>query len=197
MDTVILARHGESEFSQHGLVNGLAETRCDLTETGVEQARALGRALASRELELVVTSGFERARRTAEIATVGRELPWLALAELGDIAVGVFEGGSLDEYRTWAHSHDPQERPPGGGESRAEVAARFARGYRTVLDRPERVALVVSHGLAIRYALQAADGHDPTPVADPIPYARPFELAAEQLRAAVERLEAWAADPRW
>ena len=53
--------------------------------------------------------------------------------------------GPLDVYRAWAASHPPDEPAPGGGDSRASAAARFARGLRAVLARPERqVVLVVA-----------------------------------------------------
>ncbi|HEY5160531.1 MAG TPA: histidine phosphatase family protein [Gaiellaceae bacterium] len=197
MQTVIVARHAESECSDRGIVNGEPNHRCPLTEHGEEQARALGRSLLERQIDLYVTSEFPRARRTAEIALEGRELPWLELAELNDIRVGAFEGGPLEQYTTWAHTHEPEEQPPGGGESRSEAAVRFARGLRIVLTRTEPTILVVTHGLAVRFLLEAAAGQGFHARHVPVPYARPFEFGAEELAQALDRLEAWQEDPRW
>ena len=68
MDEVILARHGESELSVVGTVNGDPSIACPLTEAGREQALRLGEQLAGDELDLCVTSEFERVRQTADLA---------------------------------------------------------------------------------------------------------------------------------
>ncbi len=197
MQTALIARHAESECSDRGIVNGEPNSRCPLTERGQEQARALGRSLVGREIDLYVTSEFPRARQTAEIALAGREPPWLELAELNDIRVGAFEQGPLEQYTSWAHTHEPDDHPAGRGESRSEAAARFARGFRVVLDRTEPVVLVVTHGLAVRYLREAAAGRGFRAHHVPVPYARPFEFDAAELGQAIDRLEAWLEDPSW
>ena len=198
METLILSRHAESECSARGIVNGdPSNSDCPLTERGEDEARALGRALAGRQLDLYLTSEFARTQQTARIALTGREPPWLELAELNDIRVGAFEGGALDLYVTWAHENAPEERPPGGGESRAEAAARFVRGFRIVLARPERTILVVTHGLAVSYLREAIAGSEPRARHAPVPYARPFEYSADELERALDLLEGWLRAPRW
>ena len=197
MKNLILARHAESECSARGIVNGDPESFCPLSERGEEEARALGHALTGRELDLYVTSEFARTQQTARIALAGRELPWLELAELDDIKVGAFEGGALDLYVAWAHENAPEERPAGGGESRAEAAARFVRGFRIVLARPEPTVLVVTHGLVVSYLREAAAGSEPRARHAPVPYALPFEYGADELGRALDLLDAWLRAPRW
>ena len=197
METAILARHGESELSIGGVLNGDPRVRCALTERGEEQARALGRALAQTPLGLCVTSEFERARQTAELALAGRDVPRLVLAELNDVRYGSYEGGAFDDYLRWAASADPEAEAPGRGESRAAIANRYTRAYRTILERPESTILVVAHGLAVRYVLDALAGRDPVPVVDQVPYARPYAVKRAELEQAVQRLERWAAAPAW
>jgi probable phosphoglycerate mutase len=193
----ILARHGESERSVVGRTNGDPRTACALTETGREEARALGRALASDEIDLCVTSEFERVRETADLALEGREAPRLVLPELNDIRFGEFEGRPLTDYRAWAHAHGPEEPAPGGGDSRAETVGRYVRAYRTILARPEETVLVVAHGLPVRYILDAVEGRNPATVIAQVPYAEPFRLEAGELTPAVDILEAWVANPAW
>jgi len=197
MQTILVARHAESECSARGIVNGEPNSRCPLTERGEKQARALGRSLVGRQIDLFATSEFPRARRTAEIALAGREPPWLELAELNDIRVGAFEQGPLEQYTSWAHTHGPEDRSPGGGESRSESAARFARGFRIVLARAEPVILVVTHGLAVSFLREASAGEGFHAHHVPVPYARPFEFGAEEFARALDRLEAWLLDPHW
>ena len=197
MRRAILARHGESERSVVGRTNGDPRTACALTETGREEARALGRALASDEIDLCVTSEFERVRETADLALEGREVPRLVLPELNDIRFGEFEGRPLTDYRAWAHAHGPEEPAPGGGDSRAETVGRYVRAYRTILARPEETVLVVAHGLPVRYVLDAVEGRNPAAAIAQVPYAEPFRLEAGELTAAVDILEAWVTNPAW
>ena len=195
METVVLARHGESAFSVRGAVNGDPGVECPLTELGREQARRLGRALAGEPIDVCVTSEFERTRETAQLALDGRDVPLVVVRELNDMRVGSFEGRDLADYRAWAHGHGPLDEPPGGGESRAAVVRRFVDGFRIVLARPERAVLVVLHSLPIAYVLKAAAGGDPTAFMDAVDYADAHRLTRAELEGAVERLTAWGAAP--
>jgi broad specificity phosphatase PhoE len=180
MDELVLARHGESESSARGVVGGDEP----LTELGREQARSLGARLAQVPLGLCLTSAAVRARETAELALAGREVPVEVVPELGDIRFGAFEGRPLAEYRDWVAAHAPTEAPP-GGESRVETLSRFAAAFRSILARPERVVLVVAHGLTIRAVLDDR----PQPVVAGAPYGHSERLTRTSLEQAVRRLE--------
>jgi broad specificity phosphatase PhoE len=197
MEQVLLARHGESELSVLGRTNGDPRVVCGLTEAGREQSRQLGRLLAGTTIDLCAVSEFQRARETADLALAGREVPRLVVPELNDIRFGEFEGRALADYRTWARAHTPDDRVPGGGESRAETVRRYISGYRKLLARPERTVLAVAHGLPVRYVLDAADGRFPEPAVEQVPYAEPFHLSDDELTVAVETLERWAEHPVW
>ena len=197
MERAILARHGESELSWHGLTNGDPRIACPLTERGRDEAGYLGELLATEAIDLCVTSEFERVRETADVALEGRSVPRLVLPGLNDIRFGQFEGRALTDYREWAHAHTPEDEVPGGGESRVETIRRYVDAYRTILARPERTILVVAHGLPVRYVLDAVAGTTPAAKVRQVPYAEPFPVSAAQLTAAVERLEAWLLEPAW
>jgi broad specificity phosphatase PhoE len=197
MDEVILARHGESELSVVGTVNGDPSVACALTRAGEDQARRLGDQLAGVELDLCVTSEFERAQQTADLALAGRDVPRLVLPELNDVRFGHFEGGTLGAYREWAAANEPIVEAPGGGESRSATVARYVRAYRAILARPEPTVLVVAHGLPIRYVLNALEETDPAPLVEQVAYAEPYRLTAAELDLATIRLERWAAEPAW
>ena len=194
MKRLLVARHGESEYSLKALVNGDPGVACPLTETGRAQARALGEALRDETVDLCAVTEFERVRETAELALAGRELPYLVVPELNDPRYGEFEGGSLTAYREWAWAQGPLQAPV-GGEHRGEIAGRYARGFRTLLDRPEESILLVAHSLPIAYVRDAADGRAPRSRTAQVAYAELLELDHERLARAVDVLDGWAAAP--
>ena len=197
MERILLARHGESEFSVQGLTNGDPSVECGLTERGRAQAHRLGEQLAATPIDLCVVSEFQRARETADLALAGRRVPQLVLAGLNDIRFGAFEGKLLADYRAWARAHGPEDVAPGAGDSRVSTVARYVTAFRTLLARSERTLLVVAHSLPIRYVLDAADGRTPAPAVEQVPYAEAFELAAVDLKEAVDLLESWTREPAW
>jgi probable phosphoglycerate mutase len=189
---IVLARHGESEYSLKELVNGDPGVACPLTPAGREQARALGAALG--DVDLVAVTEFERVRETADLALGDREVPRLVVPQLNDPRYGEFEGGALDAYREWVWGRGPLDAPA-GGEHRGEIAARYAAGFRALLERPEERILLVAHSLPIRYVLDAAEGVSPRAKVGLVEYATPYSLTRERLERAVDVLDAWAASP--
>ncbi len=196
METVIFARHGESEYSVQAIVNGDPSVACGLTPTGVEQARALGELIAAEEIELCVTSAFPRVRETADVALSGREVPRVVLEELGDPNYGTYEGGPLAAYRDWAGAHGSRDAPE-SGESRHAIVKRYARAFRELLGRPERSLLVVAHSLTVAYALAARDGTAPAARVPLAAYATPHPFTRAELERATILLEGWCAAPSW
>jgi len=197
MESLILARHGESIFSERGLVNGEATISGPLTRRGEEEARALGREIADDPIDVCVTTEFERTRQTAELALAGRDVPRVVVPELNDPLYGRYEGGDLETYRSWAGAAASADAVPGGGESRRHIIERYTRGFRMVLARVEHCALLVAHSLPIAYVLAARDGILPGRRVPLVEHARPYRFAADELERAVTLLEGWCAAPTW
>ncbi len=197
MDSLILARHAESVFSELLLVNGEVGAPGPLTSQGEEEARRLGHELAGDSIDLCVTSEFERTRQTADIALAGRDVPRLVVGELNDPRYGRYEGGALEDYRSWADTAASSDEVPGGGESRRHIIERYVRGFRVVLERPERCALVVSHSLPIAYVLAARQGSLPSRRVPLAEHAYPYRFEPEELERAVDVLEDWCVSPTW
>lgn len=194
MKRLLAARHGESEYSLKQLVNGDPGVACPLTEAGRAQARALGQALAGEHVDLCAVTEFERVRETAELALAGRDVPFLVVPELNDPRYGEFEGGPLTAYRDWVWERGPLEAPP-GGEHRGSLAERYARGFRTLLDRAEETILLVAHSLPLAYLRDAAEGRAPRSRTDQVAYADVIRLDQVEVARAVDVLERWAASP--
>jgi broad specificity phosphatase PhoE len=197
MERALLVRHGESVFSAQGLATGNVDVSCPLTERGVAQARALAKEIAGEDIGLCVTSELERARETADIALAHRPVRRLVLPELNDPLYGGYEGGPLDSYLAWAFANDSAAEPPGGGERRQALVARYAAGFRRIVEQPERAVLVVTHSLPIAYVLMALAGRDPAPRVPLVEHAEIHAVSALELAGAIGRLEAWCAAPTW
>lgn len=193
---IVLARHGLAASNLAGTTSGIAPGE-GLAPEGVEQARRLGAALGGEAIDLGVSSGFRRTQETLALALDGRPAPTMQIAELDEIAFGRFDGGPLAEYRAWAAAEPPTTPAPGGGESRAAVAARYARGLRRVLELDASAILVVGHALFVRYTLDAASGLVPAARMAPVEHAVPYRVGVREIAAAAEVLEKWSRAPRF
>jgi ribonuclease H / adenosylcobalamin/alpha-ribazole phosphatase len=197
MERALLVRHAESVFSARGIANGEVDVRCPLSRRGVAQARALARDIADEDIDLCVTSELERTRQTADVALADRAIPRIVLSDLNDPLYGRYESGPLDAYIAWALANDSAAEPPGGGEQRQKLVARYAAGFRKLVERPERTLLIVTHSLPVAYVLMALAGHDPAPRVPLIEYAKVHAISGPELADAVARLERWCAAPTW
>jgi broad specificity phosphatase PhoE len=194
---LLLVRHGLAASNRDDVASSTVPGE-GLIPEGVEQARALAHTLADERIDVALTSRLARTQETLALALDGRDdVPVHVEAELDEIHFGSFDGGPLDDYRAWASSHPPDEPAPGGGESRAQAGARFARGLRIVLARPEEHVLVVGHALSIRYLIDAAEGHVPAARMAPIQHAFPYRLTRADAERAASFLEEWSAAPRF
>jgi probable phosphoglycerate mutase len=195
VERLIMARHGESEASAAGLVNGDPSRPVHLTEIGRSEARALGERLAEEPIDLCAVTSFTRTQETADIALADRDVGRLIVQELNDPVAGRLEGRAIATYREWFRANGAATPVP-EGESRVETVRRYASGLRALAARPERTILFVGHGLAVTYALLAARGEDlPLSLeATQVPHATPYPLIAEELERAVGRLESWVRD---
>jgi probable phosphoglycerate mutase len=140
-----LIRHGETQWSLSGAHTG--RTDLPLTAAGRENAAAVGRFLAGRRFDLVLTSPLARARETCRLAgyaAQGQIEPNLREWDYGD-----YEGRSTAEIQ--------RERPGWllwsdgvpNGESIDQVAARAS----SVIDRTsgaEGDVALFAHGHVLR-----------------------------------------------
>jgi broad specificity phosphatase PhoE len=193
---LFLARHGLAASNlEGGIASGVAPGE-GLAPEGAEQARRLGRELAHERIDLGVSTELLRTRETLDLALAGRDVPRLVVPELNEIQFGRFDGGRLSIYREWAGAELPDTPAPGGGESRAAAAARFARGLRVLLGRDEEVILAIGHALLLRYVVDAAESLVPAPLMQaPVPHAVAFRLEAEEVERAASLLEDWSRTP--
>ncbi|MET0934427.1 MAG: histidine phosphatase family protein [Luteibacter sp.] len=165
LEHLILARHGETEWNVAGRAQGRADS--PLTSAGIEQARALGRALAAQGIEHVVASTAGRARHTGELVADIAGCGVTIDERLVERAFGELEGRSVSEVMAenalWGEvllGHDPLVAFD-GSESLRDVAARMMPALEDMLALPFRRVAVITHGHCVKAVLGALrDGGD-------------------------------------
>lgn len=149
---VVLARHGETEWSRDGRHTGLSDI--PLTAKGLQQASRLGEALADHEFGLVLVSPLTRARSTAELAGIE---DFETEPNLVEWDYGEYEGRSTaqisaDRGEDWTIWRSGADKDPALGETVDAVGERADAVFERiapVLDRGEDV-LLVAHGHLLR-----------------------------------------------
>jgi probable phosphoglycerate mutase len=170
--TILLARHGETDWNREGRFQGHADA--PLNELGRAQARDLAQRLASTPFSAVYSSDLSRARETAEILAVSHGVPVIVDPGLREVDVGSWSGLTRAEIAKRfpdAEHHD--------GETRDEHLAR-------VLAAVERIAhghsgeriLIVSHGGSLRALRRHCTGEPVHPIANCGVYELCFEDGA-------------------
>lgn len=152
---VWLVRHGETEWTISRQHTG--STDIELTDGGIEQARALLPLLAGQSFALVLSSPLQRARRTAEVAGLSPEIePGLVEFDYGE-----YEGLTTAEIKSDHHADwDLWDHGSPGGETAADVGARVDRVVARVraADGP---CLLFGHGHTSRVVAARLLGLEP------------------------------------
>ncbi len=144
MTTILLARHGETEWNREGRWQGWADP--PLNETGRVQARELATRLRATPFDAVYSSDLQRAHETAEIVAEPHGLPVVADPGLREIDVGSWSGFTRAEL---AARFPGGERPD--GETREQHAGRvLAAVERIAREHPGARVLLVTHGGTMR-----------------------------------------------
>jgi len=156
----LLLRHGQTPMSVQKRYAGTSDV--PLTDTGVGQAAAAAKRLASAGLAAIVSSPLQRAVRTAEEVAAVTGLPVVTDEGFRETDFGAWEGLTFaevrerwpDEMASWLA--DPAVAPP-DGESFAEVSARVTQALQRVLTSQERRnVLIVSHVTPIKTLVAAS-----------------------------------------
>ena len=147
MTTLILARHGETDWNRDGIWQGHGDP--PLNDLGRQQAMELAARLADVEIDALYSSDLRRAYETAEIIGSAKGLEITAEPDLREMDVGSWSGLTSEEISTrfpGMASHD--------GESREAFDERAVGALQRIASAHEgQGAMVVTHGGVIR-ALQ-------------------------------------------
>ncbi|MAM12781.1 MAG: 2,3-bisphosphoglycerate-dependent phosphoglycerate mutase [Rhizobiaceae bacterium] len=167
--TLVLVRHGQSEWNLKNLFTGWKDP--DLTELGIKEATAGGKALAEAgmKFDIAFTSALTRAQHTCKLVLdeVGQaDLETIRDQALNERDYGDLAGLNKDDARKkwgeeqvhiWRRSYDV---PPPGGESLKDTGARVWPYYmQEILPRVLRgeKVLVAAHGNSLRALVMVLD----------------------------------------
>ncbi|MFL5920620.1 MAG: histidine phosphatase family protein [Gaiellaceae bacterium] len=161
MTTILLARHGETDWNRAGRFQGHADP--PLNETGRAQAAELAQELRAEELAAVYSSPLRRALETAEVVAGSHGLEAIPVAGLREVDVGSWSGLTRaeveerfpDQFARWlAYGQGWDD-----GETYEEMGRRAVAALLelAVAHEGERV-VAVTHGGPIRAAFALADG---------------------------------------
>jgi len=167
--TLVLVRHGQSEWNLKNLFTGWRDV--ELTPLGIQEAETGGKALAETgiKFDVAFTSDLKRAQNTLKIVLekVGQpDLETIRNVALNERDYGDLSGLNKDDAREkwgeeqvhiWRRSYDV---PPPGGESLRDTGARVWPYYMTeILPRVLRgeKVLVAAHGNSLRALVMVLD----------------------------------------
>ena len=168
--TLILVRHGQSEWNLKNLFTGWRNP--NLTEKGEGEARATGKALKAAGIvpDLYYTSALRRAQHTLDLMLEEMGIQNVTITRniaLNERDYGDLSGLNKDDARArwgeeqvhiWRRSYDV---PPPGGESLKDTAARTLPYYEAeILPQLQagKTVLVAAHGNSLRALVMAIEG---------------------------------------
>ena len=149
--TVLLARHGETDWNLERRVQGHIDT--PLNETGWAQAESLADELAGEQLDAVYASDLARARETAGVVAARHGLPVVTVRELREKDFGTWEG--LTDEDVFSRFPEARNGPWGDAETSEELAGRVLAALHDIAGRhPGGRVLVVTHGGPLRAVMR-------------------------------------------
>jgi len=163
MTTLLLVRHGETDWNRDGRWQGGSDTR--LNDLGREQARALAEQLDG-EIDVLYSSDLARARETAEIVAARLGLEVRLDPRLRERGFGSWEGlTTIEVEERFADAHRRWLAGEGAGADDAEAFEDFSARVGDFLSdvlrlHPGEDVLVISHGGSIRVIHALAAGVD-------------------------------------
>jgi broad specificity phosphatase PhoE len=142
--SVVLVRHGETEWSRTGRHTG--NTDIPLTEGGRREAELVGRSLRGRRFALVLTSPLQRAAETCRLAGFGDAV---VLEELREWDYGEYEGRTTVEIRKERPGWSLWRDGVPGGETLQALSRRVDQAIVKIRAVDSDVA-VFAHGHVLR-----------------------------------------------
>ncbi len=159
MDKVFyLFRHGETDYNKEQRWQGCS-VDSELNSAGRAQAHELARRLKDSGLQIIYSSPLKRALETARIVASIRQIPVEIAADLREACLGEAEGmyrtdvaqKFADVFAAWYGDNLDVGFP--GGETRRQIQERMFNVVDSLLDAPQQIIGISSHGSSLRHLL--------------------------------------------
>lgn len=153
--TIYLVRHGESEWNVRGLIQGQSDSA--LTQKGEAQALKLAKELKAIKFDAVFSSDLMRAKNTADIIALEKNLAVETSKALIERNFGKLDGKpgkQIGIFYELQRKADPDSYKFYGIESDEKIANRmFAFLKEIAVVYCGKTALIVTHGSLVRVLL--------------------------------------------
>ncbi|NOZ20927.1 MAG: histidine phosphatase family protein [Planctomycetes bacterium] len=157
MATLILIRHGETDWNRDKIFRGRADI--PLGDRGLKQAERVGEALKDRALEAVYTGPLQRCVQTATPIAARRQITLATLDAVTDIDYGDWQGEPEtvvreeypDLFRQWETTPEGVTFP--NGEGLEDVRKRSLPAILDVAARHDGEVAVVSHRVVLKVVI--------------------------------------------
>lgn len=159
LTTFYLVRHGQTDWNKQRRLQG--QNDIPLNETGEAQAKELAEILHNVAFDLAFSSDLLRAKRTAEIVVLEKNLHVAVTKLLRERAFGELEGGSVNALlahiallKKLTTQERRTHRLAANVESDEEITIRLITFLReTAVSHPGKTILVATHGGILRALL--------------------------------------------
>lgn len=153
MTTILLARHGETDWNREGRFQGHADPQ--LNELGRRQARELGLRLRGERIDAIWSSDLGRCKQTAFYVASQVNLPVRLSGELREMDVGSWSGFTREEIAArWPDEYALWRETGRGWPDGEDFDAMQVRIVDAILGiaagHPDEHVLVVTHGGPMR-----------------------------------------------
>ena len=155
MLTIYLTRHGLTEWNVNRRMQGWGNG--ELTEKGINDAKALGKRLKEVPIDKVYSSSSKRAYETAQYIIGDREISLIQMDDLREINFGDWDGRIREEIEAeypdefkvfWETPHLYNRN---SGETFEHVRKRAIRALEHIIEEnKEGTVLIVTHSIFLR-----------------------------------------------
>lgn len=150
-----LLRHGETDWNKARKIQGC--TDIPLNDYGRELARRTGEGMRDITIDLVITSPLVRAKETAQLVMLGRNIEMIEEPLIREMNFGEYEGRPSDEEPTASilnafFKNPGAYPPPEKGESIPALLTRTGTFWESLYEDPklqDKTILISTHGAAM------------------------------------------------
>jgi broad specificity phosphatase PhoE len=161
--SLLLIRHGHTAATEAGRL--YTDPEAQLTDQGIEQAKAVANWLVKTKPDVVISNRFKRVKATSDIICGALDVQPIYVDGFDEWKVGDWEGRTYLDikkndpqlYEAW--SQDPISHRPPGGESIVDLCDRIKdRLLETIITHKGKTVAMVSHAGIIRATIVYALG---------------------------------------